>query len=110
MGTEEMLREVGLPHAFWGFPKLPLAIWAIVFRVAWFCGYSANSESLSMARIRARSAAERLIDLARDHQSVFVMGHGTHDCVGSEATDSQGLGGSEAARAFILAVQYLSVR
>jgi hypothetical protein len=55
---------------------LPVAVWVGVFRAAWFCGYSANSESLAMARSRACSAAAKLIELAREHQSVFVMGHG----------------------------------
>jgi broad specificity phosphatase PhoE len=72
----EVLREAGLPHALWGFPRLPLSVWTPLFRVAWFCGYSANSESLGLARDRAGIAATRLIELAREHQTVFVMGHG----------------------------------
>jgi len=74
--SEEIFREAGLPHALWGFPRLPVSVWTLVFRVAWFCGYSANSESPVMARGRAGIAATRLIELAREHQSVFVMGHG----------------------------------
>jgi broad specificity phosphatase PhoE len=73
---EELFREAGLPHAFWRFPRLPSSVWTVIFRAAWFCGYSTNSESLVMARNRARSAALRLIDLAREHQSVFLVGHG----------------------------------
>jgi len=76
ISSEEGFREAGLPHASWGFPRLPPPVWAASFRVAWFLGYSANSESVVVARSRARSAATRLIDLAQEHQSVFVMGHG----------------------------------
>jgi broad specificity phosphatase PhoE len=76
MRIEEVLREAELPHASWGFPRLPLSVWSAIFRTAWFCGYSANSEPLVMARSRARSAASRLIDLASEHQSVFLVGHG----------------------------------
>jgi broad specificity phosphatase PhoE len=74
--VEEVFREAGIPYALWGFPRLPLSVWAIIFRAAWFCGYSSNSEPLSLATIRARCAADRLIELARQHESVFVMGHG----------------------------------
>jgi hypothetical protein len=76
ISTEEVLREAGLPHSSWGFPRLPVVMWIVVFRAAWFCGYSANSESLVVAENRARIVAESLIALARKHQSVFVMGHG----------------------------------
>jgi broad specificity phosphatase PhoE len=74
--TEELIREAGIPYANWVFPRLPVPVWTILFRVAWFCGYSSNSESLLQATSRARSATDRLIDLAQQHQSVFVMGHG----------------------------------
>jgi broad specificity phosphatase PhoE len=76
MSSDAVFREAGLPHLLWGFPRLPVAVWVIMFRAAWFCGFSANSESLGLARERARSAAAKLIDLARVHKSVFVMGHG----------------------------------
>jgi broad specificity phosphatase PhoE len=76
VNSEEVFREAGLLHAMWGFPWLPPSVWTVLFRAAWFCGYSANSESLGLARSRARTAATRLIELAQEHQSVFVMGHG----------------------------------
>lgn len=75
IGIEDVFREAELPHAMWKFPHLPLSVWTVLFRVAWFCGYSANSESHSTATNRAQRAAERLIDLAREHKSVFLMGH-----------------------------------
>jgi broad specificity phosphatase PhoE len=73
---DETLREAGLPYPSWGFPKLPPSVWTVLLRVAWFLGYSANSESLAMAKSRAEGAAARLIELAREYESVFVMGHG----------------------------------
>jgi broad specificity phosphatase PhoE len=76
INPEEPFREAGLPQALWAFPRLPVSVWTVLFRAAWFLGYSANSESLSVARCRARSAAIRLIELAQEHQSVFVVGHG----------------------------------
>lgn len=74
--SDEVFREAGLPHAPWGFPRLPPSVWTVLFRAAWFCGYAANSESLVVARRRARSAATRLIELSGRHQSVFLVGHG----------------------------------
>lgn len=76
ISSEELFREAGLPHASWDFPRLPPSVWTVLFRAAWFLGYSANSESLCLARSRARSAATRLIELDLEHQSVFVLGHG----------------------------------
>lgn len=73
---DPLFREAELPHANWKLPRLPVAVWALLFRIAWFCGYSSNSESLAAAEDRARIAAETLIDLAHRHQSVFAMGHG----------------------------------
>jgi broad specificity phosphatase PhoE len=73
---QDLFREAGLPHSQWSFPSLPLPLWTALLRGAWFLGYSANSESLAAAQDRARSAAAWLAELAREHQSVFVMGHG----------------------------------
>ena len=76
IATEQVFCEAGLPHSRWGFPPLPLPAWFFIFRVAWFWGYSANAEPLSGAKARARSAAAKLAELAEQHQSVFVVGHG----------------------------------
>jgi broad specificity phosphatase PhoE len=74
--TEEIFCEADLPHMLWRFPKLPLSVWGIVFRLAWFCGFSANAEPLVRATTRARNAAERLVELSRENGSVFHVGHG----------------------------------
>ncbi len=76
MPAEGVFCEVDLPHLHWHFPSLPLWVWSAVFRLAWFCGFSANAETLAQATARARIAAVRLIDLARKNGSVFLVGHG----------------------------------
>ena len=73
---DTVFREADLPYLMWGAPKLPVSVWASVFRLAWFCGYSPNAESRSTAMLRAQAAANRLIALAHEHGSVFLMGHG----------------------------------
>jgi broad specificity phosphatase PhoE len=74
--SEGIFCEADLPYPSWPIPKLPPAAFGVAFRLAWFCGFSANAESLSQATIRARTAAERLIELAKESDSVFLMGHG----------------------------------
>jgi broad specificity phosphatase PhoE len=74
--AEEVFCEADLPHPDWHFPRLPFWLWNAVFRLAWFCGFSANAEPRAQAAARARNAAERLIELARENGSVFLVGHG----------------------------------
>jgi broad specificity phosphatase PhoE len=74
--TDALYREAELPHSLWLRPKLPPAIWAAMFRAAWFGGFSADAESCGEATARARSAAQQLIALARARGPVLLMGHG----------------------------------
>jgi broad specificity phosphatase PhoE len=74
--SEDIFAEADLPYPAWRFPRLPVGLWAVVFRVAWFLGYSRNAESFGLARDRARRCALRLVELADQHQSVFLVGHG----------------------------------
>ena len=73
---ESIFREADLPFASWRHPKLPASVWAIAFRLAWFLGYSAGTESVRDANARARLAAERLTFLAGEYRSVLLVGHG----------------------------------
>lgn len=73
--AEDIFRKADLPHPSWPFPRLPLAVYGVIFRLAWCLGFSANAESRAQASARARVAAERLIGLAKDNGSVFAMGH-----------------------------------
>ena len=74
--SDEIFSEADLPYSTWLLPRLPVSIWAIVFRVAWFLGYSRNAESFGLARVRARRCALRLVELADQHQAVFLVGQG----------------------------------
>ena len=73
---ESIFCEADLPFASWRHPKLPASVWAIAFRLAWFLGYSAGTESVRDANARARLAAERLTFLAGEYRSVLLVGHG----------------------------------
>ena len=73
-----LFRETELParpRKFSGV-KLRPSNWAVILRLLWFCGYSNECESLSNAKVRAKKAAQELIDYANEYQSVALVGHG----------------------------------
>jgi broad specificity phosphatase PhoE len=72
----ELFNEAGLPNADWGLVKLPLVIWASVFRVMWLFGYQHNGESLSQAKARASRATDLLVESAKKDNSITLLGHG----------------------------------
>jgi broad specificity phosphatase PhoE len=74
--VDDLFREADLPYPSWSYPKLNPGTWAVLFRAAWALGFSANAESFSAAKVRARLAATRLIELGRDTSSVLLIGHG----------------------------------
>ena len=47
-----------------------------MLRCLWVLGYSKNGESFSMAKERAKIATQRLIQLAKQFESVLLVGHG----------------------------------
>ena len=67
--------EAQLPTMCWRFPRLSPFFWTAFFRLLWFCGYATDAETVQAARVRARTAAERLASLAKGG-SVLLMGHG----------------------------------
>ena len=73
---ESLFREADLPFGLWGWPVLPYRLWCAVFRIAWWWGFGAQVESRIDAEARARDAALRLMELAKQHGSVLLVGHG----------------------------------
>ena len=51
-------------------------IWAVMLRCLWFSGYSRQCESLTKAKQRAKKAAEQLVEYAKVHKSIVLVGHG----------------------------------
>ena len=74
--TDAVFCEADLPGGSWNAPRLPFAMLAALFRLAWFLGYSSNAESLLQTKARARHAAHRLVELSTQNGSVFLVGHG----------------------------------
>lgn len=73
---DPIFQEAGLPYVDWKGPRLSVFTWLVIFRIAWFLGFSANAESKDYALIRAKGGAQVLENLATEHGSVVLVGHG----------------------------------
>jgi broad specificity phosphatase PhoE len=73
--VDALFREAPLPYGHWKLPRLSPFTWAFILRVLWLCGYSRRVESVGIARMRARTAAQRLQSLASEGP-VLLLGHG----------------------------------
>lgn len=76
--SSSLFRETELPvpsTKLWNL-KLKPSIWAVILRCLWFSGYAKQCESLSTAKQRAKKAAEELVNYAKEHESVALVGHG----------------------------------
>lgn len=73
---DNTLREADLPYLNWHRPILRLATWTFLFRVFWLFGFSQNAETIREAQRRALKSATKLDQLAIEHGSVLVVGHG----------------------------------
>lgn len=76
--SDPIFRETELPVNPTIFYKMKLKpnTWAIILRLLWFSGYSNKCESLSEAKLRAKKAAQQLIDYANEYKSIVLVGHG----------------------------------
>jgi broad specificity phosphatase PhoE len=73
---DPQLREAGLPDRI-GIPiRLHPGICVALARVAWWLDWSTSAETVGEARQRADRATDRLCQLAYEHRSVLVVGHG----------------------------------
>jgi len=71
-----IFREPNLPYANWKYPKLPILVWFLFFRVMWQFGYSNNAESIKKAKENAASGARILQEYSKVHGTVILVGHG----------------------------------
>lgn len=74
--SEALFRETNIPHFDKSFLKLHVTVWLIVLRIMWLFGFKKNGESFSEAKNRAKDAAIKLIDLAKENKKVILVGHG----------------------------------
>ena len=71
-----LFREMDMPHAQWRFPRLPLPVWLVFFRLAWVLGYGSQVASFELGKVRAQRCAQALVRLASIHGRVLLIGHG----------------------------------
>ena len=74
--TDPLFVEAGMPIANLDPGAIRPRHWSVLGRVAWMLGWSKGRESWPTARHRAKLAAARLAELAREHGSVLLVGHG----------------------------------
>jgi broad specificity phosphatase PhoE len=68
--------EAELPKIQLPIIKLTPHVWSMIFRVFWYAGVSPKAESVKKFESRVSLAAEKLIQLAQNHDSVLLIGHG----------------------------------
>lgn len=73
-----MFREAELPviDRMPSFVRLKPDRWVLVFRALWMAGYGGENETFRQARRRAEKASDTLVEYARIHSKVVVVGHG----------------------------------
>ena len=74
--ADERFVEAPLPSPPIPFLRLRPTLWGVLSRALWWLGYSGTGESRKHAKIRAVSAADRLIELARGRELVLLCAHG----------------------------------
>lgn len=74
---DSLFRECEMPYADWTYPKFSVLGWSFVFRILQMLGYSSNAETFKEARERAYICALHLSKLAKKHEKVLFVGHGS---------------------------------
>ncbi|WP_377890845.1 histidine phosphatase family protein [Alkalihalobacillus sp. R86527] len=76
--SDVTFREVELPILVTINEKMKLKPngWAVILRIMWFLGYSNGCESYKSAKKRATRAADKLIEAAKEHNNIVLVGHG----------------------------------
>ena len=74
--SDKLFAETDIPYFEKRAIKLPVIGWLIIFRIMWLFGFHKNGEPFSRAKIRAKQAALKLIELAEENEKVILIGHG----------------------------------
>lgn len=74
-----LFNEVALPEVNGDWLKLSPKMWLLILRLMMLLGFGKKSKLYTDAKQRAKNASAYLIDLAKQHESIALMGHGgTH--------------------------------
>jgi broad specificity phosphatase PhoE len=83
-------REAELPIPRFMKIKMSARNLCALSRLAWFMGWSAQTESLTQARLRAGIVAQELEALSRQKGSVLLLGHGIMNLLIAQRLRAQG--------------------
>ena len=73
---DSLFREADLTHFKIPLIKFTPHTWSMIYRIPWLMGSSTNGESINEFKPRVHLATEKLISLAKRHNSVLFVGHG----------------------------------
>ncbi len=88
--------EAELPVVNVPLLKISPQTWSIIFRVFWFFGLSKNVESKKEIERRVKTASKTLENLAKEHESVLLVGHGIMNRLIGKELVQRGWDGAEA--------------
>ena len=74
--SDPLFAEAGMPLPAADRQAVRPRHWNVTGRIAWVLGWSRGRETWRAARHRAHQAAARLDQLAHEHDSVLLVGHG----------------------------------
>ncbi|NQY21133.1 MAG: hypothetical protein HRT40_07475 [Campylobacteraceae bacterium] len=74
--SNNIYNEAQLPTISLKLIKLKTKYWLYIFRVLWLFSFSKNCESFKDTKIRAKKAANELINLNAKNKSVLLFSHG----------------------------------
>ena len=87
---DKIFAEVEPPYTSKKIMKLTLFSWGFWFRIAWIMGFSGGSKSYKESKIDAYKASKILINLAKEHDSILLVGHGLKNRLIVKALKKQG--------------------
>ena len=97
---DALFNEAGIPTAIPFQLSLRPDHWDGLARIAWIFGWSPQTETIQQARARAIRATERLIELASEHRSVALVGHGMLNTLIARDLRGRGWSGSGSPREY----------
>jgi broad specificity phosphatase PhoE len=89
-GIDGIFAEVESPYTTKKIMKLPIYIWGFWFKLVWSLGYSGGSRSYTESKEDALKASHILIDCAKKHGSVLLVGHGLKNMLIVKALKKEG--------------------
>jgi len=74
--VDPVFAESTMPHLKWGWPRMSLFKWFVIFRILWLARFGKNGENITAATERAQICSDKIRAKAAMHGPVLVVGHG----------------------------------